>query len=154
VSGTSVTGTPQLSGASGYQLINENNSLKLVKLVTGSTFDTTYAQGSENSVGSNGLKNLMNYALGGAGPSSSPTLPVLTIDANGLTLTANIRNDDNSGLAVVGQYAYSLEGPWTDVPLAGVTGATSSVNNTTVRSFNQGVEADKPRKFLRLKVTK
>jgi autotransporter-associated beta strand protein len=157
VSGTSVTGTPTLSPTiSGYELSVDSTTVKLVKsvVVIGSTFDTTYAQGSENSVGSNGLKNLMNYALGGTGPSSSPILPVLTIDANGLTLTANIRNDDNSGLAVVGQYAYSLEGPWTDVPLAGVTGATSSVNNTTVKSFNQGVETDKPRKFLRLKVTK
>jgi hypothetical protein len=154
--GTSLTGTPMLSPAiEGYELSVDSTSVKLVKsvVVIGSSFDTTYPPGSENSVGPNGLKNLMNYALGGAGPSSSPALPVLTSDVDGLTLTANIRNDDNSGLNVVGQYAYSLEGPWNDVTLM-PTGSTSAVPNTTIKRFTQPVDPDQPRKFLRFKVTK
>jgi fibronectin-binding autotransporter adhesin len=153
VEGSSVTGNPTLSGAFGYQLSVDSTSVKLVKSVTGSTYEKYYAPGSEGQVGSNGLTNLMNYALGGTGTSSSPALPVLTSDANGLTLTANIRNDDNSGLNVVGQYAYSLEGPWNDVQLT-PTGSTSAVPNTTTKSFTQSVDPSQPRKFLRIKVTK
>jgi hypothetical protein len=103
-------------------------------------------------LGSNGLPNLMNYALGGNGPSSTPALPVLTSDANSLTLTANIRNS-GQGVTVVGQYAYDLAGPWADVDLT-PTMASSSVANTTVQYFSQPVESNKPRKFLRFKVTK
>jgi hypothetical protein len=121
---------------------------------SGSTYTGVgYAAGSENVIAANGLSNLMNYALGGTGSSSSPALPVMSSDANGLTLMANIRNDD-TGLNVVGQYAYSLDGTWYDVTLSPVVGATSAVPNTTVKSFTQAVEVDKPRKFLRLKVTK
>jgi hypothetical protein len=90
----------------------------------------------------------------------------LTSDAYGLTLTANIRNDDSSlnvqgiegvieGGKVVGQWAYSLEGPWNDVQLT-PTGSTSAVLNTTTKSFTQPVDLDpnQPTKFLRIKVTK
>jgi hypothetical protein len=145
-----------LSGADGYELKNENNSIKLVKTVvpTGSTFDTTYAAGTEQEVGPNGLANLMNYSLGGTGPSSSPALPVLTSDANGLTLTANIRNDDASGLNVIGQYAYSLEGPWIDVTPLNPTGAISSVEKTTVRSFSRPFDDNRLRVFMRFQTTK
>jgi len=160
IQGTSLTGTPTLSPAiSGYELSVDANSVKLVKsfVVTGSTFDTIYPPGSEEVVGPNGLKNLMNYALGGTGSSSSPALPVLTVGANGLTLTANIRNNDSSlnmPGKVVGQWARSLEGTWTDFPLTDVIGATSSVNNTTVKSITVPIEAGEPRKFLRIKVSK
>jgi hypothetical protein len=159
VSGNSMTGTPTLIGAVGYELKNENNSIKLVKtvVVIGSTFDTTYPVGSEETVGPNGLKNLMNYALGGTALNPSPELPVLTVGANGLTLTANIRNNDSSlnmPGKVVGQWARSLEGTWTDFPLTDVIGATSSVNNTTVKSITVPIEAGEPRKFLRIKVSK
>ena len=156
VSGNSVTGTPILIGADGYELKNENNSIKLVKtvVVSGSTFDTTYSPGSEEAVGPNGLKNLMNYALGGTALNPSPDLPVLTIDANGLTLTANIRNDDNSGLTVDGEYADSLEGPWTKVKQEEWNpDANSSVPNLTVKSFTRAF-GSQPRQFLRFRVTK
>jgi hypothetical protein len=99
----------------------------------------------------NGLSYLMNYALGGTGPDSNPAVPVLTSSASSLTLTANIRNS-GQGVSVVGQYAYDLAGPWTDMFLT-ATGASSSVANTTVKSFSQAVESNKPRKFLRLKAT-
>jgi hypothetical protein len=168
--GTSLTGIPTLSTAiDGYELNVDSTSVKLVKtvVVIGSTFDTTYPLGSEDTVGPNGLKNLMNYAFGGTGQSSSPALPVLSIDtnvltgeANGLTLTANIRNDDSSlnfqgieGGKVVGQWAYSLEGPWTNVQLT-PTGSTSAVPNTTTKSFTQPVDPSQPRMFLRIEVTK
>ncbi|NBQ55756.1 MAG: hypothetical protein EBU36_03745 [Verrucomicrobia bacterium] len=156
VSGSSLSGTPTLSPAiPGYELSVDATSVKLVKsAVVGSTFDTTYPPGSENTIGPNGLKNLMNYALGGTGSSSVTALPVLSSDVNGLTLTANIRNDDTGGLSVVGQYAYSLDGTWYDVTLSSVVGATSTVPNTTVKSFTQAVDPNQPRKFLRLKVTK
>ena len=151
--GTSLTGTPTLSPAiEGYELSVDSTSVKLVKSVTGSTYETYYASGSEAQLGSNGLPNLMSYALGGTGASSSPALPVLTSDANSITLTANIRNDD-SRLNVVGQWAYSLEGPWNDVTLT-PTGSTSAIPNTTTKRFTQPVDPDQPRKFLRFKVTK
>ena len=157
LSGTSLTGTPTLSPAiEGYELSVDSTSVKLVKSVTGSTYETYYAAGSEAQVGSNGLPNLMSYALGGTGASSSPALPVLTIGSNGITLTANIRNDDsnlNLPGKVVGQWAYNLEGPWNDVQLT-PTGSTSAVPNTTTKSFTQPVDPSQPRKFLRFKVTK
>jgi autotransporter-associated beta strand protein len=159
IEGTSLTGIPTLSTEiDGYELNVDSTSVKLVKtvVVIGSTFDTTYPVGSEETVGPNGLKNLMNYALGGTALNPSPELPVLTIDANGLTLTANIRNDDsnlNLPEKVVGQWAISLEGPWTDVPLT-PTGSASAVPNTTTKSFTQSVESSQPRKFLRFKVSK
>jgi len=157
VNGTSVTGTPTLSPAiAGYELSVDATSVKLVKsaVVVGSSFDTTYPPGSENTVGPNGLKNLMNYALGGTGSSSSPALPVLSSDSNGLTLTANIRNDDVSGLSVIGQYAYSLEGPWIDVSPLIATGAISSVEKTTVRSFSRPFDENQLRVFMRFQTTK
>jgi autotransporter-associated beta strand protein len=159
-SGSSVSGTLSASNVpSGYVLNINPNSVKLVKTVvpTGSTFDTTYTPGSEEAVGPNGLKNLMNYALGGTGSTSSPALPVLTSDANGVTLTANIRNNDSSlnmPEKVVGQWARSLEGTWTDLPLTDVLGASSGVDNTTVKSISVPIEAGEPRKFLRIKVSK
>jgi hypothetical protein len=156
INGNSVTGTPTYSGPAGYELSVEPTSVKLVKtvVVTGSTFDTTYPPGSEEAVGPNGLKNLMNYALGGTELNPSPDLPVLTIDANGLTLTANIRNDDNSGLTVNGEYADSLEGPWTEVKQEEWNpDANSSVPNLTVKSFTRAF-GSQPRQFLRFRVTK
>jgi len=132
------------------------NSPNLKVIVTsdvpvGPTFASTYPSGSENTVGPNGLQNLMNYALGGTGPGSTPALPVLTSDGTNLSLTANIRND-GQGVGVVGQYAYTLDGPWNDVTLT-ATGATSTVANTTVKAFSQAIETGQPRKFLRFKAT-
>jgi hypothetical protein len=130
------------------------NSPNLVVEVTGGstepTFEDTYSDTDPEAIDSvNGLAYLMNYALGGTGPGSNPALPVLTSDASSLTLTANIRNS-GQGVSVVGQYAYDLAGPWTDVALT-PTGVSSSVANTTLKSFSQAVESNKPRKFLRLK---
>ena len=156
-------GTPIVAGLASTQsasLINSPN-LKLVIVGTvGSTFTGLgYAAGSENELGANGLKNLMNYALGGTGPSSTPAAPVLSISGTTLTLTGNIRNDDSSlnfqgivGGKVLGQWAYNLEGPWTDVELT-ATGATSTVVNTTVKSFTQTIESGQPRKFMRFIVS-
>jgi len=78
---------------------------------------------------------------------------VFSISGTTLTLTGNIRNDDNS-LTVIGQYAYDLNGPWTDVVNLEPTGAISTVANTTVKSFIQTVEIGQPRKFMRFKVSK
>ena len=146
--------TNSVTGLASNQNASWNNSPNLVVEVTstGPTFASTYPPNSENSVSSNGLQNLMNYALGGTGPDSSPALPVLTSDGATLTLTANIRNS-GQGVSVVGQYAYDLAGPWADVDLT-PTMASSSVANTTVQYFTQPVESNKPRKFLRFKVTK
>jgi hypothetical protein len=147
----SVTG---LGSGQSATVVNDPN---LVVQVTGGsadpTFESTYGSINPLEINpANGLTYLMNYALGGTGPSSNPALPVLTSSASSLTLTANIRNS-GQGVNVVGQYAYDLAGPWNDVNLT-PTGASSSVNNTTVKSFSQAVESDKPRKFLRFKVTK
>jgi hypothetical protein len=129
--------------------------------LVGSTFTGLgYIAGSENELGANGLKNLMNYALGGTGPSSTPAAPVFSISGTSLTLTGNIRNDDSSlnfqeivGGKVVGQWAYDLNGPWTNVDLTD-TGASSTVANTTVKSFTQTIESGQPRKFMRFQVSK
>jgi hypothetical protein len=154
VEGSSVTGTPPTyDGADGYELKNENNSIKLVKtvVVTGSTFATSYDPGSEETVGPNGLKNLMNYALGGTKLNPSPELPVLTSDANGLTLTANIRNDDKS-LTVVGQYAYSLESDWYDIDLTSSPIPNALSTTLTTMSFTPPGQQNQPRMFLRFQV--
>ena len=155
-SGSSVSGTLSASNIpSGYVLSINPNSVKLVKTVvpTGPTFDTTYPPGSEKTVGPNGLQNLMNYALGGAGSSSSPALPVLSSDANGLTLTANIRNDDTT-LRVVGQYAYSLESDWHDFALTPSPIPNAPSSTLTTMSFTPPGQQNQPRMFLRLSVTK
>jgi autotransporter-associated beta strand protein len=156
-------GTPIVAGLAATQsasLINSPN-LKLVIVGTaGSTFTGLgYIAGSENELGANGLKNLMNYALGGTGPSSTPAAPVFSISGTTLTLTGNIRNDDTSlnfqgivGGKVVGQWAYDLNGPWTNVDLTD-TGASSTVANTTVKSFSQTVESGRPKKFMRFQVS-
>jgi autotransporter-associated beta strand protein len=134
------------------------NSPNLVVQVTGGstypTFEDTYPGIIDPSEinPANGLSYLMNYALGGTGPLSSPALPVLTSNASTLTLTANIRNS-GQGVEVIGQYAYDLAGQWYDVALT-PTGTSSSVDNTTVKSFFQDVESGRPKKFMRLKATR
>ena len=148
---TSIT-VNNLGGKTATVANSPNLVVQVTDAPTGPTFDSLYTPGSENGFGSNGLQNLMNYALGGTGPSSNPALPVLTSSASSLTLTANIRNS-GQGVNVVGQYAYDLAGPWNDVDLT-PTMASSSVANTTVQYFSQPVESNKPRKFLRFKVTK
>lgn len=138
---------------------NETTSAVSVNVIitpqlVGSTFTGLgYIAGSENELGANGLKNLVNYALGGTGPSSTPAAPVFSISGTTLTLTGNIRNDDNS-LTVIGQYAYDLNGPWTDVVNLATPVATPTVANTTVKSFTQEVESGQPRKFMRFQVSK
>jgi autotransporter-associated beta strand protein len=157
-------GTPIVAGLAPTQSASLTNSpnLKLVIVGTaGSTFTGLgYIAGSENELGANGLKNLMNYALGGTGPTSTPAAPVFSISGTTLTLTGNIRNDDSSlnfqgivGGKVVGQWAYDLNGPWTNVDLTD-TGASSTVANTTVKSFTQTIESGQPRKFMRFQVSK
>ena len=127
------------------------STVTVTELVTGSTFASLYPAGSEATVGINGIKNLMNYALGGRGESSTPALPALTTGVDGLTLTANIRSDDTT-LSVKGQYATDLSGPWTDVTLP--EGTTSSVANTKIKSFTIAIDPAQPKKFLRFTVTK
>ena len=127
------------------------NSPNFIVIVTsnapvGPTFAFTYPSGSENTVDSNGLQNLMNYALGGTGPGSNPDLPVLTVNGSNLTLTATVRNNDPS-LRFYGQWTTDL------------SGTTDRWEDHTVEltppdlSFSQGVESDKPRKFMRFKAT-
>jgi len=146
---------PSVTGLSSNTVGTFTNNPNLQVIVTsasaGPTFRTTYPEGSENTIGPNGLKNLMSYALGGTGPSSTPALPVLTSDGTRLTLTANIRID-GQGVGVVGEYAYSLDGPWNTVVLT-PTATPSTVPNTTVKAFSQDIESGQPRKFLRLKAS-
>jgi autotransporter-associated beta strand protein len=127
------------------------STVTVTELVTESTFASLYPAGSEATVGINGIKNLMNYALGGTGESSTPALPILTTGVDGLTLTANVRSDDTT-LSVKGQYATDLNGPWTDVTLP--EGTTSSVANTKIKSFTIAIDPAQPKKFLRFQVTK
>jgi subtilase-type serine protease len=131
---------------------NPNLQVIVTSASAGPSFGTTYPENSENTVGPNGLKNLMSYALGGTGLSSTPALPVLTSDGTSLTLTANIRID-GQGVGVVGEYAYSLDGPWNPVVLT-PTPTPSTVPNTTVKAFSQDIEPGQPRKFMRLKAIK
>jgi autotransporter-associated beta strand protein len=118
---------------------------------TGPTFEGTYGSDPLAINPANGLSNLMNYALGGTEPSSTPTLPVLTSDGTSLILTANIR-EDGQGVGVVGEYAYNLNGPWNEVVLT-PTATPSTVPNTIVKAFSQAIEPGQPKKFLRLKAT-
>ena len=135
-----ISGTPSLVPAvPGYELVVNPNSLVLQ--ASGSTFSSWLGTNEPTP------QLLMNYALGGAGPSSNPELPVLTVEGNILTLTATGRSDDPS-LRFYGQWTTDL------------SGTTDSWEDHTVEltppnlSFFQSVETDKPRKFMRLKVTK
>jgi hypothetical protein len=144
VQGSSVTGTPTLSGATGYQLIVDSASVKLVKSVAGSTYSKYFTSGSENEVGSNGLTNLMNYALGQNGPNAPfPAVPVLSADSNGMTLAATARTDDSS-------LRFYVE--WT----TDLSGVDDSWHATEVFAPNLTgtIEYGGLRKFLRFRVTK
>jgi autotransporter-associated beta strand protein len=127
-----------------------NLVVQVTEAPTGLTFEGAYPGIDPLAINpANGLAYLMNYALGGTGIGSNPALPELTSDGTSLTLTANIRNS-GQGVNVVGEYTYDLAGTWTEVALT-PTGASSNVENTTVKSFSQDVEPGQPRKFLRLK---
>ena len=135
-----ISGTPSLIPAvPGYALVVNPNSLVLQ--ASGSTFLGWLGTNDPTP------QLLMNYALGGTGPSSNPALPVLTVEGNVLKLTATGRSDDPS-LRFYGQWTTDL------------SGTTDSWEDHTVELtppgllFSQGVEIDKPRKFMRLKVTK
>jgi len=144
VEGSSVTGTPTLSGGTGYQLSVDSTSVKLVKSVVGSTYSKYFTSGSENETGSNGLTNLMNYALGQNGPNAPfPAVPVLSTDSNGMTLTATARTDDSS-------LRFYVE--WT----TDLSGVDDSWHATEVFAPNLTgtIEYGGVRKFLRFKVTK
>jgi hypothetical protein len=120
---------------------------------TSPTFESVYTGNINPSAinPANGLAYLMNYALGGTGPSSTPALPVLTSDGTSLTLTANIRNS-GQGVDVVGQYAYDLAGPWLEDKVSTTPGG-SIVENTKETRFSVQVESGRPKKFMRLKAT-
>jgi autotransporter-associated beta strand protein len=137
-----ISGTPSLVPVPGYALVVNPNSLVLQ--ASGSTFTGWLGTNDPTP------QLLMNYALGGTGPNSTPALPVLTVDGNGLTLTATVRNDDPS-LLFYWQWTTDLAGEWNDVPLT-LTEEPNSVDNTTIKSFSISVEPGQPKKFMRLKV--
>jgi autotransporter-associated beta strand protein len=137
-----ISGTPSLVPVPGYALVVNPNSLVLQ--ASGSTFSGWLGTNDPTP------QLLMNYALGGTGPNSTPALPVLTVDGNGLTLTATVRNDDPR-LLFYWQWTTDLAGEWNDVPLT-LTEAPNNVDNTTIQSFSIGVEPGQPKKFMRLKV--
>jgi hypothetical protein len=141
----SVTG---LGSGQSATVVNDPN---LVVQVTGGstnpTFEDAYPSIDPLAVNpANGLTYLMNYALGGTGIGSTPTLPVLTVNGGVLTLTANARNDDPS-LHFYGQWTTDLFGAtdrWED----------HEIELTPPNlSFSQRVETDKPKKFMRIKAT-
>jgi autotransporter-associated beta strand protein len=152
-----VTITAELAGAdAGYYSLSLPTDLSATinTVSTVPTFAGAYPDKNPLAINpANGLSYLMNYALGGTGPTSNPALPVLTSSGTSLTLTANIR-DSGQGVDVVGEYTYDLAGDWTEVVLTPPMGASSSVENTTVHSFSINVEPGQPRKFMRLKATK
>jgi autotransporter-associated beta strand protein len=150
--------SPSVTGLGSGQSATVVNDPNLVVQVTGGsadpTFESTYGSINPLEINpANGLSYLMNYALGGTGPSSNPALPVLTSSASSLTLTANIRNS-GQGVDVVGEYTYNLAGQWFLDQVTTNTGGPGSVENTTVHSFSINVEPGQPRKFLRLRATK
>ena len=126
-----------------------DNPLRVIVTSAGPTFESVYPDIIDPSEidPANGLSYLMNYALGGTGPGSNPALPVLTVNGTNLTLTATVRSNDPS-LRFYGQWTTDL------------SGTTDRWEDHTVEltppdlSFSQGVESDKPRKFMRFKVTK
>jgi autotransporter-associated beta strand protein len=134
-----ISGTPSLVPVPGYALVVNPNSLVLQ--ASGSTFSGWLGTNDPTP------QLLMNYALGGTGPNSTPALPVLTVEGNVLKLTATGRSDDPS-LRFYGQWTTDL------------SGTTDRWEDHTVELtppgllFSQGVEIDKPRKFMRLKVTR
>jgi len=133
------------------------NSPNLVVQVTdraaGPTFEDAYRGIDPLAINpANGLAYLMNYALGGTGPSSTPALPVLTSDGTSLTLTANIR-DTGQGVNVVAEYTYDLAGEWRTDQVS-ITPGETVVANTKLTSFSIQVESGRPKKFMRLKAIK
>jgi hypothetical protein len=88
--------------------------------------------------------------------SANGDFKVVVGSANGLTtinLMAVPEPSTGQGVVVIGQYAYDLAGQWYEVALT-PTGASSSVANTTVKSFSQPVESGRPKEFMRFKATR
>jgi autotransporter-associated beta strand protein len=117
------------------------------------TVTVTLANGG-TTVGTDGLSDLMRYALGGTSPSSNVELPTVAVTSTTLTMNALIRTND-SKVSVVGEYGLT-PGTWlTNSPIAG---APSSIQTGVVPGVTQRQDFSVPRgtdskKFMHLKAT-
>jgi len=117
------------------------------------TVTVTLANGGAT-VGTDGLSDLMRYALGGTSPSSKVELPTVAVTSTTLTMNALIRIDDLK-VSVVGIYGLA-PGTWvtgspiTGVPSSNQTGAVAGVTQRQDFSVSRGTDS---KKFMYLKAT-
>lgn len=103
---------------------------------------------------SDGISNLMAYALGASSSSGSVERPASAMTSSNLSLTAVVRTNDPK-CNVIGEAGTSLLSWQTNSPILGMatddqTGAVPGVSQRRVFSVDRGADT---KKFLRLKAT-
>ena len=142
-----VTFTPD---SANYKTASGTASVTVNPAPTGPTFASAFGGASATALGSDGMANLLRYALGANSPSGSVVKPLSALDANSLSITAIVRINDPK-VTVVGESATDLTA-WNTTPIVGVptadqTGAISG--ETQKQSFSVPRGASKT--FLRLR---
>ncbi len=131
------------------------------------TADETSTSGDDKDPNHNGIKNLMEYALGGDPLGHSTGHEILPQAERGTGDKLQIRfkrYTDRSDLTLTAQAADSLDGPWADLAVSAAGGAFAAKNNAaaaesgtgTTRSvivtdFYQMNDVNHPKRFIRLK---
>jgi autotransporter-associated beta strand protein len=144
-----VTFTPD---SANYKTASGTASVTVNPAPIGPTFATAFGGVSATALGSDGMANLLRYALGANSPSGSVVKPVSALDANSLSITAIVRINDPK-VTVVGESATDLTA-WNTTPIVGVSTAdqTGAISGETQKqSFS--VPRGPTKTFLRLKAT-
>ena len=144
-----VTFTPD---SANYKTASGTASVTVNPAPIGPTFATAFGGASATALGSDGMANLLRYALGANSPSGSVVKPVSALDANSLSITAIVRINDPK-VTVVGESATDLTA-WNTTPIVGVSTAdqTGAISGETQKqSFS--VPRGPTKTFLRLKAT-
>jgi hypothetical protein len=144
-----VTFTPD---SANYKTASGTASVTVNPAPIGPTFATAFGGASATALGSDGMANLLRYALGANSPSGSVVKPVSALDANSLSITAIVRINDPK-VTVVGESATDLTA-WNTTPIVGVPTADQAgaiSGETQKQSFSVPRGATKT--FLRLKAT-
>jgi autotransporter-associated beta strand protein len=144
-----VTFTPD---SANYKTASGTASVTVNPAPTGPTFASAFGGASATALGSDGMANLLRYALGANSSTGSVVKPLSALDANSLSITAIVRINDPK-VTVVGESATDLTA-WNTTPIVGVptadqTGAISG--ETQKQSFS--VPRGPTKTFLRLKAT-
>jgi hypothetical protein len=131
------------------------------------TTDETSTSGDDKDPNHNGIKNLMEYALGGDPLGHTTGHEILPQAERGTGDKLQIRFNrytDRSDLTLTAQAADWLDGPWADLAVSAAGGAfapnanaaatesgTGTTRSVIVTDFYQMNDVNHPKRFIRLK---